>query len=139
MIHDDMASYWDVLTTCDVTVEAVLVPGYHLVAEGTKAYRFNVPAGTTAFSVTVAGTHRGGFAAAVLDPQGRIAGSVMGRNDGDVQLPWTQKVVRNRPEKTFKITLPASEKDTFWKIVILSGGGAKLSLNGIPPLISRIE
>ena len=138
MIHDDMASYWDVLTTCDVTVEAVLVPGYHLVADGTKAYRFNVPAGT-AFSVTVAGTHRGGFAAAVLDPQGRIAGSVMGRNDGDVQLPWTQKVVRNHPEKTFKITLPASEKDTFWKIVILSGGGAKLSLNGIPPLISRIE
>jgi len=137
-IHDGMFSYWDVESARDARVEAVVVPNFHIIAAGTKAYSFTVPAGTKSFSVTVLGVHRGGFAAAVLRPDGSIAGMTTGRNDGDVQLPWVKKSTAKRPEMTFRIDC-SPEKDETWKLVLLSGGGVILSFDGIPPRIARIE
>ena len=137
-IRDDMTSYWDVLSSRDAQVEAVVVPGYHLIAEGTKAYSFRVPAGTRSFSITVSGAHRGGFAAAIIRPDGTIAQDGTGRNDGDVLLPWVKKSSRIRPEKVFNIKCNVST-DEQWKIVLLAGGGALLKFDGIPPLISVIK
>jgi len=137
-IHDDMFSYWDVDSARDLEVEAVVVPGFHIIASGTKAYSFTVPAGTKEFSVTASGVHRGGFAAAVLRPDGSIAGMTTGRNDGDVLLPWVKRTSAGRPEKTFRIKC-SPEKDETWKIVMLSGGGIILGMDGVPPRIARIK
>ncbi|MBR7104068.1 MAG: hypothetical protein IKC65_03915 [Lentisphaeria bacterium] len=138
-ISDDLGAYWDVKSHRDLRVEAVVVPGYHLVADGTKAYCFRVPAGTEKFSVKVMGTHPGGFAAAILDPEGRVVASVTGRNDGDVQLPWVKKTSRKRPERELAVTCSPRQKEEIWKLVILSGGGAGLAFEGIPGVIFRIE
>ena len=98
-----------------------------------------MPAGTEKFSVKVMGTHPGGFAAAILDPEGRVVASVTGRNDGDVQLPWVKKTSRKRPERELAVTCSPRQKEEIWKLVILSGGGAGLAFEGIPGVIFRIE
>ena len=90
------------------------------------------------FSVTILGVHRGGFAAAVLRPDGGIAGMTKGCNDGDIQLPWVKKSTPKRPAAAFRIDCSPA-KDETWKLGLLSGGGVILSFDGIPPRTARIE
>ncbi len=137
VINDDMTANWNIPPGKDHTTFAQVVKNSNFSNASPAVLYLTVPAGTRNFTVTIAGVHLGMFRAWLLRPDGQIAASTAGINDGTPLLPWLKP--QKNPAQQMKISLPeASDKAEVWKLLVLTSGGMRLQLKGIPPYVSIV-
>jgi hypothetical protein len=137
IINDDMTGHWNIMTAPTHTVFVKVVPLTSVSGASQARFFFTVPAGTQEFSLDISGVHLGAFRAWIIDENHHEIAQVAGVNDGKPLLPWLKPV--SNPTQRITVKLPAPLKQNkVWKLLILTGGDARIAMNGIPPWLAVI-
>lgn len=132
-IEDDQRGVWTI-NASHARVVARVIPSFSIGGVRRSQYTIFVPESTAAFSVHVRGIHSGMYGAALITPDGQVAGYEQGVYVGSAQLRQTGKP--SNSTRTLKVEPAPSQRNKQWQLILWANGDISCQIDGIPPVLS---
>ncbi len=136
-IDDDMTATWTIPVSDEVEVWAELVPNTTVSCRTRCRYYLQVPAGTRAFTVTLAAVHPGSFGGLLATADGTILDTQQGSKVGRADLPWLKSSDAAKATLTLSSgELPADVAGGHCLLTVWASGDIGVAIDGIPARLS---
>ncbi|NSW57599.1 MAG: hypothetical protein HPY44_16435 [Armatimonadetes bacterium] len=143
LVDDDQRGVWSLRgDSLDIVMRTS--PDFRIGGVGRSRYYFMVPESTPEFGINLVGVHVGPYAALVLDPDGKAAGSYQGANPGAALIPGAPPasgpVPPGNPERATITVKPAPEQTgKLWSVILSAAGDIGVHLTGVPGWLALSE
>ena len=143
VVKDDQRGVWS-LSGQGLQIVMQTVPSFRIGGVGRGRYHFFVPEGTKQFRIKLLGVHRGGYGAAVVDPEGKIAALHQSSNvglthiKGAPQVPGAQ-AARRSADGLVKMEPDARDTGKMWSLVLWAAIDIGCELQGVPPYLALTQ